>query len=391
MAVGNILDNDLYKFIMHQFIFEKYPDVDVTWSLINRSKSIRIADDVDMSELVTQLDRISAFRFNTFMTEILNTVHPNFFTKQYLDYLVHDFRLAPYSLDVVDGQFELFFRGSWLETTLWEVMAMATISELRGSGFSFVDTMDDFTIKCKMIREYNHLNKRTITVSDFGTRRRVAASFQASVNIVGRDIFSGTSNVWVAWVAEIPCVGTYAHEIPMVLTALANGWDAVDAQYEFPAYCYEKYGSVLILPDTYGSTQFYDNMPSRPGMVNHVPIWAVDTIRIDSKDPVAAGNEALQFMKEYLSEPSRRVGLLFSDGLKVESILYLDAYFKDKAHPKFGWGTDVTNANNSASIVCKVTEVEGRPCIKLSDQFAKATNCPETAEYYRMFGTKGME
>jgi len=33
-----LLDTDFYKFLMHQFIWMLYPDVPVTFSLINRTK-----------------------------------------------------------------------------------------------------------------------------------------------------------------------------------------------------------------------------------------------------------------------------------------------------------------------------------------------------------------
>ena len=54
----------------------------------------------------------------------------------------------------------------------------------------------------------------------------------------------------------------------------------------------------------------------------------------------------------------------------------------------FGWGTNLTNdfedcapmrrrpASNAISLVCKVTEANGRPAVKLSDNPAKATGDP---------------
>ena len=66
-----------------------------------------------------------------------------------------------------------------------------------------------------------------------------------------------------------------------------------------------------------------------------------------------------------------------------------------------GWGTFLTNdfrncnprgdqSFNPISLVCKLSEVEGRPAVKLSDNFAKAMGPPEEIERYRrIFGTEG--
>ena len=66
------------------------------------------------------------------------------------------------------------------------------------------------------------------------------------------------------------------------------------------------------------------------------------------------------------------------------------------------WGTLLTNdfrdcdpAGGSGfdpiSLICKVTTVEGRPAVKLSDNYAKAVGPAEEIERYRrVFGTEGM-
>ena len=64
----------------------------------------------------------------------------------------------------------------------------------------------------------------------------------------------------------------------------------------------------------------------------------------------------------------------------------------------FGWGTNLTNdfedcapeeadGLNAISLVCKVTEANGRPAVKLSDNPAKATGDKrEIQRYLRVFG-----
>ena len=67
-----------------------------------------------------------------------------------------------------------------------------------------------------------------------------------------------------------------------------------------------------------------------------------------------------------------------------------------------GWGTFLTNdfrncdprggdGFNPVSLVCKLTEVDGRPTVKLSDNYAKAMGPPEMVERYRrIFGSEGI-
>ena len=73
----------------------------------------------------------------------------------------------------------------------------------------------------------------------------------------------------------------------------------------------------------------------------------------------------------------------------------------DASASRFGWGTNLTNdfvgcaPDGSAdldpiSLVCKVTSVDGRPAVKLSDNPEKATGSPSEVErYLRVFGNAG--
>ena len=67
-----------------------------------------------------------------------------------------------------------------------------------------------------------------------------------------------------------------------------------------------------------------------------------------------------------------------------------------------GWGTYLTNdfrncnprggdGFNPVSLVCKLSEVDGRPAVKLSDNYQKAMGPPaEIERYRRIFGTDGV-
>ena len=67
-----------------------------------------------------------------------------------------------------------------------------------------------------------------------------------------------------------------------------------------------------------------------------------------------------------------------------------------------GWGTFLTNdfrncnplgdeGFDPVSLVCKLADVEGRPAVKLSDNYAKALGTAAEVERYRkVFGTAGV-
>ena len=122
--VRSLLDTDFYKLLMLQMIWGMYPKVDATFSLINRTKSVRLADEIDEHELREQLDHARTLRFakkemiwlagNTFYGR------KQIFEPEFLAWL-EDFRLPEYELRKRDGQYELEFPGPWMYTTLWEI------------------------------------------------------------------------------------------------------------------------------------------------------------------------------------------------------------------------------------------------------------------------------
>src|SRR5438067_1284641 len=91
--------------------------------------------------------------------------------------------------------------------------------------------------------------------------------------------------------------------------------------------------------------------------------------------------------------------LIASDALDVEDILRYHRHFEGRIRFSAGWGTLLTNDFREChprgedtleplSLVCKLTSVEGRPTVKLSDNALKATGPKEEIERYRrVFGS----
>ena len=61
--VRSLLDTDFYKLLMQQMIRECYPNQRVTFSVINRSRHVRLAEIIDEGELRAQLDHARTIRF----------------------------------------------------------------------------------------------------------------------------------------------------------------------------------------------------------------------------------------------------------------------------------------------------------------------------------------
>ena len=164
-----------------------------------------------------------------------------------------------------------------------------------------------------------------LNISDFGTRRRHSFLWheyvvQAMSDTLGEG-FSGSSNTYLAYKHDLEAIGTNAHELPMALAALANNDEELkSAQYRFLELWQQSYqGELLILlPDTFGTTQF----------LNGAPDWVADWTgqRIDSKDPWLAGDEYIAWLERHGRDP-RLKRLIASDALDVEQILALHAYF----------------------------------------------------------------
>ena len=110
--VRSLLDTDFYKLLMCQSVFRNKPDTNVTFQLINRTKSVRIADIVDEVELREQLDQVRALRLTRGESTWLrgNTFYGKrqMFRPDFMEWL-ENVQLPEYELTKRDGQYELRF------------------------------------------------------------------------------------------------------------------------------------------------------------------------------------------------------------------------------------------------------------------------------------------
>jgi len=436
-VIRSLLDTDFYKLLMLQFIWKHYPKTQVTFALHNRTSAVRLADQFATSEIAGQLEHVRKLRFRK--SELVwlagNTFYGRrgIFQPAFLEWLEQDFKLSDYELSANEGQFHLSFEGYWPETTMWEIYALSVLDEVRTRAS--LKKLSEFELDILYARAKTKLWSKIerlrglpgLSVADFGTRRRHSFLWQEyAIKAMASNLgsgFIGTSNAFLAYKHDLEAIGTNAHEIPMVLAALANDDQGLKAsQYHALALWQSTYeGSLrIMLPDTFGTTQFLQSAPD----------WIADWTgqRMDSKDPYTAGDEYIEWLKGRGRDPCEKL-VIASDALDIDEIIGLHAYFGGTLQPgataqefrnaadfrdrqkwipgrrirfSAGWGTLLTNdfrgcdpggegEFDPVSLICKVSKVEGRPAVKLSDNYAKALGtASEVERYRRVFGSAGM-
>ncbi|MBD3786248.1 MAG: nicotinate phosphoribosyltransferase [Sphingomonadales bacterium] len=406
--VRSLIDTDFYKLLMCQSVFRNRRDTRVTFSLINRSKSLRLAEMIDEGELREQLDYARGLRLrrgeSTWMRGNTFYGKRQMFRPDFMEWL-ENVQLPPYHLEKRDGQYELTFEGAWPEVMLWEIPALAILMELRSRAV--LKAMGRFELQVLYARAMTRVWEKiealralpNLRIADFGTRRRhgflwqdwcVQAMLEGLGDVAKGGAFTGTSNCLIAMRRDIEAVGTNAHELPMVYAALAEtDAELAQAPYKVLADWHEEHEGNLriILPDTYGTKGFLDRAP------DWLAGWT--GIRIDSGDPARAAETAIDWWRARGEDPREKL-VIFSDGLDVAEIERLHAQFSGRVKVSFGWGTLLTNdfrglvpgdALAPFSLVCKAVSADGRPTVKLSDNPSKAMGpADQVARYKRVFG-----
>ncbi len=406
--VRSLIDDDFYKLLMCQTVWRRYRNVNVTFSLINRTASVPLARLIDEGELREQLDHIRGLSLSRGESTWLrgNTFYGKrqMFDPAFMDWF-EALRLPPYHLERAGDQYELTFEGAWPEVMLWEIPALAVLMELRGRAV--LETMGRFELEILYARAMTKLWEKIgrlralegLRIADFGTRRRHSFLWQDwCVQAMQEGLgtaFTGTSNCLIAKNRDLEAIGTNAHELPMIHAALARDDAALArAPYDVLADWHEEHDGNLriILPDTFGTRGFLDRAP------DWLAGWT--GIRVDSGDPIAGAEAAIAWWRDRGEDPRDKL-VIFSDGLDVDRIEDLDARFAGRVRVSFGWGTLLTNdfrgltdgdALAPFSLVCKAVRAEGRPTVKLSDNPNKAMGpADEVARYRRVFMTPETE
>ena len=428
--IRSLMDNDFYKLTMGYFIFTFYRGTRVRFRFINRHKHIPVAAVVDEAELRASLDYARTLRYTRTDLAYLrgqNVYHDNMFSEEFLAFLAN-YQLPPYTLTRVGDQFEFTTEGNWEDVSPWETIFLAILDELfyrallrtmsaTELDIFFARASDKLYRKLQVIKKYP-----TMRFADFGFRRRFSHKWhQYCIGMAHEELgaqFTGASSTWMAFNMDLPPIGTNAHELPMVITALADTDDAKrDAQYEVLRKwerLFPKGGLRIVLPDTYGSRQFWKNMPQELAE-DVVHNWRGE--RLDSGDPLEEAEHTIRRYAQFSIDPWKENKVTMpTDGNDVPLMVKIHLALEERIHHPFGWGTFFTNdtrgchpdgerhvvingrtlpitydmAFQGHSFVAKPDEANGRPCVKLSNNTLKATGPKDEIEkYLRIFGHLG--
>lgn len=375
--IESLLDTDLYKFTMSQFAYIYDRHTKVKFEFINRTKQIRLAEQINPYRLQTELMNIQGTHFTESDIEYLKSL--NLFCDSYLNEL-RSFSLPNISVNInkETGQLEISTEGEWWKVTFWETFVLSIISELYNSNQQPLKYKAHADGTYNLIKKMDTLQSMKLNgyipeIVDFGTRRRFSHDWQGFVlTILQRDmpnILAGTSNVYMARELGLKPIGTYAHEMEMVYASGCSIREEYFYQHQdLMRKWFLLYGEKLsiALADTYGSMFFWESTPK-----DFLQKWK--GVRQDSGDPFHFVDDAIEAYQTYDIDPLEKT-IIFSDSLNVELIRVLKKYCKGKINCSFGWGTDLMNDCGvpALSLVMKATEANGIGLVKLSDNPAKA-------------------
>jgi nicotinate phosphoribosyltransferase len=359
--ITSLLDTDLYKLTMANAIFEKFPNYQVKYEFFCRNEQHWTQEMFEVLQ-----ERINTWCTLTFKRrEIDYLINLCFFKPAFIEFLRLYKPNPGYVHAWLEGdQLHLTIRGPWYMTVFYEVPLLAIINETyfyfqpdRVQGRERLEAKAD-----KLSSAYD------IKFADFGTRRRYSKWWHREVleRLMECSGLVGTSNVMFAMEFDIKPIGTMAHEWIMAGAGRPD-CSFVESQKAMLQTWTDVYRGDLgiALTDTYGMDKFERDFD---------PYFAklYDGIRHDSGDPVEWFYRAKDMYSRMGIDPLTKQ-FVFSDGLTTDRAKELNEHFREY-NVSFGIGTHFTNDFENLtplSIVIKMTECNGHPTIKISDEPAK--------------------
>lgn len=379
--ITSIIENDLYKFTMGQVINFLFPNVNVEYRFTNRGET-------QFPEGFSRFlkERIESYKHlklekdeKTYMKNL------SFFSEPYINFL-ENFRFNPDEVFIEQegGNLEIAIKGKWSTTIYWEVVLMATISQL----------YYEMTNQQPYDRETRYLNNKKkmrkfieacIQYAEFGLRRRFSRENQIEVikDFIeeGYSGFIGTSTVSFAKEFGIKPIGTMAHEFIVGESALRGVRYANKYAMEDWTRIYR--GDLgIVLTDTFGLNGFLKDFDRGFACM-------FDGVRHDSGCPYKFTDKIVEAYKNRKIDPNTKT-IVFSDGLNVDKAVDINKYCDGKIKRSFGIGTDFTNdvGVKPLNMVIKLYTVNGIPVAKLSDVDGKETGHPKGIQIAKLIYDK---
>ncbi|MCW8330914.1 nicotinate phosphoribosyltransferase [Photobacterium sp. SDRW27] len=372
-VIDSLLDTDAYKFHMQQAIFHQYPNVEAV-------AEFRCRGQEDLrpycNDIQAQVNLLAELSFTEEELAYLATLP--FFKADYLAYL-RSFKLnsKQVEIDASGEQLTIKITGKWIDIILWEVPLLAIISEVRSaqcypdaSPQDAVELLKDKIADFYRRAEAEGTDLSQFSLVDFGSRRRFSKDVQHHiVDYLKNHMpeFKGTSNYHLARTCNLTPFGTQAHEWFQAHQQLSG--ELADSQQLALNRWLQEYPDSLgiALTDCINTDAFLRDFDLR---LSERYIG----LRHDSGDPISWGERAIQHYESQGIDPKTK-HLVFSDSLTLNKALDIYKHFAHRINTSFGIGTQLTcdlpNAK-ALNIVIKLTECEGRPVAKISDEPGKS-------------------
>ncbi|MFV0576177.1 MAG: nicotinate phosphoribosyltransferase [Vibrio sp.] len=369
--IRSLMDTDAYKFHMQQAIFHQYADVDVVAEFHCRS-------DEDLrpylAQIQQQVDALCQLRFQPAELDYLASLP--FFKADYIEYLkTFQFKAANVVVAEKNEQLAITITGKWLDVILWEVPLLAIVSEIR-CRTRFPEATPEQALQqlrsklAAMKNQYQGLDLSQFSLIDFGTRRRFSKAVQRAIVeelVETLPQFGGTSNYYLAFEKGLNPVGTQAHEWFQAHQQL-TGELADSQQLALRSWLKEYPDSLgIALTDCINMDAFLRDFS--PEFTQ-----AFVGLRHDSGDPIAWGEKAIAHYQANGIDPKTKL-LVFSDGLSLTKAIDIYQHFNGRIQTSFGIGTQLTcdiPNTTSLNIVLKLTQCQGKPVAKISDEPGKS-------------------
>ena len=382
----SILDNDLYKFTVSYAYMKMFPDAECTFAYTDRNKVKRTEQFLEKyKKALNSLSNIQLTDQEFYW--LVTSGKVDFIPMYYWEWL-KTFRFDPSKINCYlddDSVLHVDVTDKCYKCTLYEIPVLYLVPEISNEG---KEINWDMTIG-RLMEKINLANKEKVMFSEFGTRRRFNHDVQDKVCKYLKEWSNtcvGTSNVYFAMKYDMKPIGTHPHEWFMFHGA-QYGYDKANyLALENWSTVYD--GDLGIgLSDCYGVDLFFHDFSLKLAKL-------FDGVRQDSGDEYEFIDKTLAFYMSKGIDPMTKT-IVFSNALDFPKAVEIKKYCENKIKASFGIGTNLTcdvydnygNKYGHENEVmkmswCRMTNKEiFKPCVKLSDDFGKATGLQEEIQY----------
>jgi len=361
---------------MLKVIYKCYPNIITKWKHYTRTKNIDYTPI--LKDLRQQIEMLEDLKLTNIEYDYLKNLRTSFdyrfYDKSFLQ-RVSNIRFNKNNITKLGvdntGNLELEFEGLWSDVTFLEIYLMLIVNDLYYKNKyknNYKEAEDRVISKLKQsIEKVKIYGDDTFKYADFGTRRAFSPYIlEETIKLQAKELprnFVGTSNVYLAMKYDLKPIGTMAHEMFMATQGSDIAVRNVQKQvlHDWLISWEGLFGTLLT--DTFSTLSFLNDSKL-------LYLKVADGFRHDSADPVRWGWLMYASLMKNGIDPKTKT-MVFSDSLTIDKAIKLHSYFKDHLKMSFGIGTSLTGDVEPINHVIKISESNGYPVAKLSDDYNK--------------------